>query len=275
VERHGEALEPAARARLESIKGVAAVANSDLPAGLRAFQEATASYEALGDARARAEMLANQGSVLLDLGRFEEADVQLSTALAEADRMQLLFVSAGALMNLCQLRGYQGRFAEAAEAGQRATELGRQQGDVRIEAFAELYLSVSAFLEGRFEEAEARASHSARLIEAVRVPLLPTALAAMAQALLGQARTAEALRHAREAHRLLQAGDSVYDGEALVRLTYAQCLVATGDSAGARPVVHTAVRRIHERAAGIPDRAGRQLFLSRLPFHARTLEMSP
>jgi tetratricopeptide (TPR) repeat protein len=254
------------------IKAWSACRDGHVSAGLAGNQSAASAYQALGDVRSATEMLVNVGSCLGDLGMLEVAEATLSAALSAAERMQLSYVITGSLMNLVIVRTQMGHFDEARSVGKRALELSRQQGDPRMEGFTEIFLSVGEWMESRFVEAESHARRAAKLLENV-FSILPTAFAALAQALLGQGKTAEGLASAEEAYRLLQIG-GVDDGEALVRVVYAEGLFASGNVASARCVIQEAVERLETRAAAIQEAGSREAFRTRLPSHARTLALA-
>jgi len=165
------------------------------------------------------------------------------------------------------------RFSEARKAGTQALEHAREQSDLRMEGYAEWYLSIGAWMERRFDQAETHARNAVKVLEDV-LPALPAAFAALGQALLGQGKTEEALTSAREAYRLLNVVAPVEQGDALIRVVCAECLFAAGEAADAVTVIHEAAQRLRERAAAIDDAASRTAFLSRIPVHARTLEMA-
>jgi ATP/maltotriose-dependent transcriptional regulator MalT len=187
--------------------------------------------------------------------------------------MHLRILSTVTLVNLCIVRTHMGHFDDARSAGKDALELSREQGDLRIEGFAEIFLSVGEWMESRFPEAESHARRAAELLENV-LSILPTAFAALAQALLGEGKTAEGLVSAAEAYRLLQTVGQVEEGEALIRVVYAECLLASGDVVSARRVIEEASQRLDTRAAAIHDAPSRRAFTVRLPSHARTFELA-
>jgi hypothetical protein len=67
---------------------------------------------------------------------------------------------------------------------------------------------------------------------------------------------------------------SIDEGEAEVRLTYAQCLAAAGHVDDAVAQIERARRRLIERAQGIMDAELRAGFLGNIPAHARTLQLA-
>jgi hypothetical protein len=137
---------------------------------------------------------------------------------------------------------------------------------------AEVYLSGIALLDNRPLDAETRARAALEKLADVP-PLVPAALAALARALLAQGRRDEALTSATKAHDLLESAGWVEDGESLIRLVHAECLLAAGYRAPAADVLYKAVHRLDERAGAIEKPEWRAAFLS-LPDHARTLELA-
>jgi eukaryotic-like serine/threonine-protein kinase len=272
IEPEAGRLEPAWRARIHSLKG-----HLGLHMGMQAravawFEACSEILEQIGDVRSLVESNCNIGVALGDLGVIEEAEKRLTAALTAAERMDLRFVTVGVLLNLSALRRYLGRMEDARETGERARVLARQQGDPRVEGTAELYLSWTAGFAGRAADAEKHARAAVDLLADVR-PLLPAAIAALARALLAQGRTDEALDHARRAHQQLEEVGTVEDGEASIRLIYAETLLAVGEVAAAREVMSKARRRLDERAAAIDKVEWRQAFFQQLPDNVRTLEV--
>jgi hypothetical protein len=96
------------------------------------------------------------------------------------------------------------------------------------------------------------------------------ALAVLAQALLGRAKNDEGLVRAREAMDLLRSLGALEEGEALVRLTFAEALHANGDPA-ANAVIAEARESLVNRAARISDVRLRSSFLERVAENAATL----
>jgi hypothetical protein len=176
------------------------------------------------------------------------------------------------------VRAHAGRRAEARLAAERALALAREQGDRRFEGAALLALAMSAGGDGSVEPAGAPPA-LAYAIEAVAAlrpvpPALPLALGVLARALLAAGRPQEALGEARAAHELLESLGRVEDGEACVRLVYAEALAACGQTAEAEVALGRAAARLRARAAAISSPAWRSSFLVRLPDHARTLALA-
>jgi len=120
--------------------------------------------------------------------------------------------------------------------------------------------------ESLLNRAQKEASRAVSLL-AVAPPLRASALAVVARVHLvtGQ----DALGVARAA---IEATDAVDDGDALVRLTFAEALHAAGERSLARAAIEEARSRLLARAAKLDDDATRAAFLRNVPEHARTLE---
>jgi tetratricopeptide (TPR) repeat protein len=273
LERHEQELDPAARARLFQVRAIEVWHDGHVGEAIPLMEAASRDFEAVGDLRSQTEMTANVGSALGDLGLLEQAEARMNAVLVASERMQLGSLSAFALMNLSHLRTLLGRPAEGRAAGTRAVALTRAQGNRRVEGLSHVCLSRAASTEGDFSQAEAHARAATEILRDV-LPVLPEAIAVVAETLLSQRRAEDALLEAGEAYRLLLEIGRVEDGEALVRLTYAECLMAQGRQQEAAAIIQTAHQRLIERAALIADPDWRQAFLSRNPVHARTVALA-
>ena len=115
--------------------------------------------------------------------------------------------------------------------------------------------------------------------ERITATLARAFLARLASAPMGQ-RSAnesdvrEALIAAHDAKRLLDQTGGVEEGEALVRVVYAEALAHAGDQDAARAAIKEARDRLHVRASWLHDATLRDSFLTRVPENARTLELA-
>ena len=105
-------------------------------------------------------------------------------------------------------------------------------------------------------------------------PMLAYALATLAAALPALGRHAEAREHAGAAYRLVEALGNIDDGDAFVRLVFAEIALAHGDREVARRAIFAARDRLVDRAAKISAPAWRNSFLRRVPENARTLALA-
>jgi tetratricopeptide (TPR) repeat protein len=260
-------------ARIEELRGRIAVVDGKLTRALSCFRSLIDELEILGDLRTAASLMVGVGVTLGDLGALAEAEEQLEIALTKATRMQLHAVSLVAYSNLALVRANALRLPQAQEAAERALEMAIEQGERRFHGYAETHLSLIAHLSGRPEQAENHARNSLKAFQHVP-PLLPFGQAALARALLSQARIEEALELALEANRLLDRDGPSEDGEALIRLSLVECLVAIGDDEAAHRALCRAHERLTERAVQVDDPGLRATFLDRIPDHRRTIDLA-
>jgi enoyl-CoA hydratase len=178
-----------------------------------------------GDVATMCEMRVSLASVWADLGQLETAESLLRHALQEAQTIELHHVTTAALITLGPVLTDSGRLGEARRLTMQALNFARKQGDLRWEGAAQLYLSTISFVAGEHLGSEQRARRAAEIVSA---PLRPSALAAIARALLAQAHPAEALEQARAAAAQLAATGHVEKYESLVHLMLAEALDASG-----------------------------------------------
>ena len=84
----------------------------------------------------------------------------------------------------------------------------------------------------------------------------------------------EALSAASEAFALLEALGTIEEGDALVRLVYAEALDANGRAGEFREAITAARDHLLGRAAKISDSAWRERFLGSVPDNAHTLALA-
>jgi hypothetical protein len=127
-------------------------------------------------------------------------------------------------------------------------------------------------------ETEARAAADAAVNVA---PLRSPALAALARSLLvdvsdpssATGQVIEARERAGEALGLLEALGSI-EGEGLIRLVFAEALMACGEREASRGAIDAARARLLERAGRIEDDELRASFLTAVWENARTIELA-
>jgi tetratricopeptide (TPR) repeat protein len=237
----------------------------------RHFEQSLAAFEAVSNFRETFEARLNVAAALGTVGKLEESEGHFRELLAIAERMNLQSLEPVMLQNLGIIRADLGALEDAAGLIHAALMAARRQGDPRVEGNCHHTLGVIDTRAGRFQSAERHAR--AAVVNAVAA-VRPLAIAGLAEALLGQRRIDEALEQAREANRILDEQGYVEDGEALVRLSLVECLVAAGDDLSAREAGLRAYRRLIERAAAIDEPDLRTSFLTSLPDHRRTVELA-
>ncbi|HXU80107.1 MAG TPA: hypothetical protein VN914_01835, partial [Polyangia bacterium] len=213
----------------------------------------------------------NVAAGLGNVNKLEENERHFRELLTIAERMNLQSMETVMLQNLGIIRAELGALEDAEGLINAALTVALRQGDPRVEGNCHHTLGVIDTRAGRFQSAEGHARLAvANAVAAVR----PLAVAGLAEALLGQRRVGEALEQAREANRILEQQGYVEDGEALVRLSLVECLLAAGDELAAREVGLRAYRRLIERATAIDDPELRKMFLTSFPDHRRTVELA-
>jgi tetratricopeptide (TPR) repeat protein len=126
---------------------------------------------------------------------------------------------------------------------------------------------------GRFEEAAAEATRAEPM--AANGTLLPTVLAARAQAYLGLGRPALARDDAEKALESLRRASFMIDaGEAAVWVAVIATRTSMGDSAGATAALAEATGRLLEQAERISDADLRHSFLHVNPFNAELVRLA-
>jgi thioredoxin-like negative regulator of GroEL len=104
--------------------------------------------------------------------------------------------------------------------------------------------------------------------------LRPFARALLARARLGQGQVADATSLAKSAYKELEELGSVQDGEAMIHLALAECLIATPDECGAADVIGKAAAKLRKRAQDISFAEWRVSFLERIPEHRCVMELA-
>jgi ATP/maltotriose-dependent transcriptional regulator MalT len=124
----------------------------------------------------------------------------------------------------------------------------------------------------RPDEAEEEARRSVDLCSA-QPPSRALALSVLARLHLHRGRVREAHEAAQAAMELLRRLGGVEEGEAFIRLVFAEARAAHGGIEAAREAIAEAAARLRARAAKIERPAWRKSFLEGVFENARTLEL--
>ena len=273
LEAERDNLDPFLIGRTETMKAHLACAQ-DRPADQAAgFNRAAEFFESAGHRRASTEALGNVGMALMELGRLEEAEAQVRKLWTIAERMGLTHLLGGTYYMLSNILAYRGCLDEARAFGERAIKWTTENNDRYFGSYARIYLSVIEHLAKNYQSAE---QHTRAALEMLgnNPGLRLFALAVLARSLGGQGQMLKATACAREAHTQLEAVGQIQDGEIIVRLAFAECLVASSDLRSAKPVIGKAIERLYDRARSISIPEWRQSFLTRIPEHCRILELA-
>ncbi|MEZ4301431.1 MAG: hypothetical protein R3B70_41235 [Polyangiaceae bacterium] len=267
--------DPRTAARVHQIRALYALRAGDTAKYVREHTRALAAFVEAGDQRSACLELVSLGSGYADLGAYPEAEAALAGALEAAERMGLLHIAPWALQNLGHVKARLGRRGEARAYLARAREAGVASRDARLTGGTLIYLSRLAAEEGKLSEAEREAVEAASALAGVPA-MRAGALAARSRALLASGRAQEALLEARSAMELLESlgAGKMGELEAFVRVVLVEALLAAADRREAREAAALASERLASRAALIGEPALRESFLSRVPEHARTLELA-
>jgi eukaryotic-like serine/threonine-protein kinase len=260
-------------AKLHAARAWRALFHGDFAMFLRATDESMEQQERLGDLRTACTLRTNTGYAFALLGCYEDAERRLRDAIAAATRMGLKSSTPAGMSTLGFVLARLGAFEEARATAGAAIDALNAQGDHRLEGVSRIYLAMIFRCTGHLAEAEAEASRAIELLGATP-PFQPYALATLADVLLARGRVPDALDCAARAVEQVRALGHVQDGEALVRLVYAEALEASRERAAARAAITEAQGRLLSQASAISDLALRQSFLSRVPENARTLQLA-
>jgi tetratricopeptide (TPR) repeat protein len=263
--------DPAIRGELHRVRGLMWLGTAKLAGAEAQFQKAVVAFEEAGDVRFSVAARCDGAAAIGSLGRLKEVEPRLRELVTVVDRMNLQCLYMMTIHNLGSVLADLGALDEGRALVERSLSGARRQGDPRVEGYCLTTLGVIATRARNFEAAE---SHARAAMASTVASLRPLAVAVLAGALLGQRRVDEALEQAREANRLLDEQGYVEDGEALVRLSLVECLLAAGDTNAARECAERAYHRLVDRAAAIDEVQWRTSFLDSLPNHRRTVEIA-
>lgn len=267
-------LELGVAARVHASRALRALIADGNPAGfLTALRTAVAFYERAGDRHNACDQQGNVGFAEIELGLYHDAEKTLRGALASADELGADELSDAVKQNLSIALLRQGQLDEAHQLASECALSYESRGHRRIAAACRVYLA--EILRARNDlinaEREARA--------AIELGPDNSLIAALARAMLArvlldqsgcESGALDAAQNAIGALRNLGGGD---EGEALIRLTYAQALHASGKHAEAAVAIAAARDHVLERAAKIDHADWRQSFLHNVDEHVRILEL--
>jgi eukaryotic-like serine/threonine-protein kinase len=259
--------DPAATAWGYDAQAVLALYSGDLGGYLVGKERVVALCAKAGEPRSECLQRVRLGYACLELGDYARSVVELRGALAQAEAIGVNQATALGKHNLGLALARQGAISEGRELEEEAMQIFAKQGDVRLENASRLYLAVIHALAGNFAEAE-RICGEALAVISEPSPMRAYAFAVLADVQLQSGRPARA--SADQAMQLLESLGGVDEGEALIRLVWAEALHLDKDPR-ALPAIVRAEERLRERAAKIGDASLRELFLTALPENARTL----
>jgi hypothetical protein len=265
--------EPVAQAAAAVARVYLAQQEDDPLARRELLSVAIGCFEDAGDRRQACLQRINLAAVCNQLGAYAEARSLAGAAAAEAERLGVAFAVRVAQSNLGPALSRSGASAEAVGVLRAAIDGAVESGDHFTAGVTRLYLAEALLGGGELVAAEAEARAALPVLAAFR-PYACLAQAQLAAVLLAQGSAGAALSHAGAASAALASLGRIDEGEALVRVVYAEALHASGAPDAARAAIAAARERLLADAARLHDGALRQQFLGAVPDHARTLALA-
>jgi tetratricopeptide (TPR) repeat protein len=272
AERHG-ARDPVLggwMAMLHAFRDAALV--SDPWSGLRHSRLACAIFEEIGHGRGLGTARAMRGMNLWFVGQKDEAERDLSPAVAAAIEMGV--ATAYPFFCLADLESARGATDRAVAAAVRLVDLGQARGVSLDEGRGRWALARVLARADDLEAAAREASAALELLRGVRLDH-PGILATAASIRLRRGDIEGALGDAARAAEMSASQRAVaFFQQSFIRLTHAECLHAAGRADEARVAIAEARTRILGVAEKIPERAARASFVEVVPENARTLALA-
>ncbi|UQA59455.1 serine/threonine-protein kinase [Polyangium aurulentum] len=259
-------------ARLYALHASRALCAGDPAASLHFTEQSVPAFLSTGNRRDACVGRVNAAHARIQLGFFAEAERDLSELLEEARRLGLGNVVALAKQNLAPALAARGALADAERLAREAIADFTAQHNRRQEGRARVYLASIEIAKGAPDAAELEAQAAADALTTVP-PLRAYALTTWAGALLARGDWAAGLGVAGAAMAALAGLGGMEEGEARLRLVYAEALHASGNATSARSAIKSARTRLLARAEKMTDEALRTSFLERVPENARTMEL--
>ena len=267
-------IEPQAWGLVHKARAVRAVARGETTLGLEELEIAWSLFEQAGDRRNACVVGSGIGSAYADLGDSGRAIELLREVVAKAERLGLPEIAAIGRRDLSRVLGWRHESVEAEGLARQAVATLEARGESREQGLATCYLAEIMRSVGRFEEAAVQAERVAASLSAAPAERA-FALALLARARLGQGKVHEASVAAHEAYYgALESLGTMGECETVVRLAYAECLLAMRDIEAAHLVLLRARERLHVRAAGLGPRCDRNAFCTHVPHNFETLRLA-
>ncbi|MCW5836304.1 MAG: protein kinase [Labilithrix sp.] len=245
--------EPAARAFLLSANVARASWEGELEKAATLARDAAGCFELLGDARNAARLLQSAGWALSELGAYATAEAVLVEARDAAERLGLATIVNDAKLRLGHLYVRTNRPRDAVVTTEEVIASYAAQRDRVGEGRARAYLAGVHYFANDNEAAEAEELRALPLLEHAP-PYRAALLAFMTLTLIHKGASPEEIfRAASEAMRLFEQIGGVGEGEALIRVAYAEALHACGDVEGAKKAIGAARDRLLARASKIKN----------------------
>jgi eukaryotic-like serine/threonine-protein kinase len=267
-------IEPQAWGLVHKARAARAAAWGETTQGLEELEAAWALFEQAGDQRNACAVRSSIASAYADLGDTGRAVELLREVVAHADALGLPEIAAIGRRDLSRVLGWRCESLEAERLVRQAVATLGARGESREQGLATCYLAEIMLSVGRFDDAAAQAERAAASLSAAPAERA-LALALLARARLGRGKVHEASVAAHEAYYgALESLGTMGESETVVRLAYAECLLAARDIEAAHQVLLRARERLHLRAAGLGPRCDRNAFCTHVPHNRETLRLA-
>jgi len=268
---HASSPNPIVRGRVEQARAARALYSSDHGTYYEHMKIVRTMFELAGDRRNACVQATNMGYVALAVGALDEAEETLVSMMRVAESLGIRRIRAIFQQNIALLRHLQGRDDEAIPLARESAETFDKQRDARLGTFSRIYLASALESVGRIDDAITELRRAVEISAPLR-PAHASALAHLADLELKRG-DAGAFDHAHEAYEILEQLNGLEDTETVIRVVYADALVARGRVDEAREVARRAVKSIEERAAKITIERWRASFM-RVEENARTFALA-
>jgi hypothetical protein len=245
--------------------------NQNFTESLQLYDATAEDLRRIGHRRLLVFTLYNTALFRMHMGDYKRAETTARECVALAERLSVPLPLCNAIVGFAI--AHLGDLRAAERLLYRCVEECRAQGARRAEAEALIWSCRVAMMRGNVAVAEEQGRTAVRLAKG-EPAIEAYAFAALASALLAQKRAADAHEPARMAFETAESIGNMEDGDAFVRLTYAEVLVALDDRATACDTLRTARDRLLACANRMNDDEPRQNFLENVTENARTLELA-
>jgi eukaryotic-like serine/threonine-protein kinase len=267
-------IEPQAWGLVHKARAARAAARGETTHGLEELEIAWALFEQAGDQRNACAVRSGIGTVYADLGDSGRAVELLREVVANADGLGLSEIVAIGRRALSRVLGWRHETVEAERLARQAVATLEARGESREQGLAICYLAEIMLSIGRFEEAAVQAERAAASLSSAPAERA-LACALLARARLGRGKVHEASVVAHEAYYgALESLGTMGECETVVRLAYAECLLAARDIEAAHGVLLRARERLLVRAASLGPRCDCKAFCTSVPYNCETLRLA-
>lgn len=261
---------PVVLGTLAHMRGWLAAVSERLDDSCRYLLQAVEHWRVVGNERNACLDGSNVGYILTALGDYQQAEITLRAVLRAGRSMDVDSVTSLYEGCLAIVLARSGKLDEAEMCIERALA---KRGAPRTTGINTIYRAQIALMRGRARQAT-RYSESAIRILADFASYRAMACGVAALALLACNQIEVAASSARRAMDIAQKLGRLEEGDALVRLSYAESLVAAGEHTASRSAIRRARDHLLAQANNLRDPVRRESFLGNVLEHRRILELA-